>query len=122
MLQSTFLVVDDEDAVRNVTAAVLRVHGGTVLEASDGTEALRLCAEHAVEIDLILLDLTMPGLSGEETLRRLRMLNHSHRILVMSGYSEQETKQRCADLGTVGFLHKPFDLDDLLAKIQALLG
>ena len=121
-LRGTFLVVDDEESVRSVTTAVLRMHGGTVLEAADGNQALRLCAEHAGKIDLILLDLTMPGLSGEETLRRLRMLNHPHRVLVMSGYSEQETRQRCADLGTVGFLHKPFDLDDLLAKIQALMS
>lgn len=71
---------------------------------------------------MILLDLAMPGLSGEETLRRLRMLNHPHRVLVMSGYSEQETKQRCADLGTVGFIAKPFDLEELLGQVKSLLG
>ena len=120
-IAGTFLVVDDEESVRNVTAAVLRMHGATVLEAPDGNEALRLCAETPGPIDLILLDLTMPGISGEETLRRLRMLSRPHRVLVMSGYSEQETAKRCADLGTVGFLHKPFDLDELLDKIRSLM-
>ena len=63
----------------------------------------------------------MPGLSGEETLRRLRMLNFRQPVIVMSGYSEKETAQRCAQLGAVDFLPKPFELEVLLAKVQAHL-
>ncbi|WP_415908551.1 CHASE domain-containing protein [Oleiharenicola sp. Vm1] len=72
-LRGTVLVVDDEAHVREMTTLALEMAGLEVMQASDGERALQLCREHPEMIDLILLDLTMPGLSGEETLRRLRL-------------------------------------------------
>ena len=69
-------------------------------------------------IDLILLDLTMPGLSGEETLRRMRMQDRRQKVILMSGYSENDATRRCAQLGAVAFVHKPFELEQLLAVIR----
>ncbi|MBI2515713.1 MAG: CHASE domain-containing protein [Opitutae bacterium] len=117
-LQGTVLLIDDEPAVRQVAAAVLTRHGAKVIEAADGAEALSQCRQHAGAIDLILLDLTMPGLSGEETLRRLRLLDHRQKVVVMSGYSETETMRRCSSLGATGFLAKPFEIDALLARVR----
>ena len=100
------------------TRRVLR-HGLTALVAADGEEALRLYQTQTAPVTAVLLDLTMPGISGEETLRRLRKLNPTQRVIVMSGYSEQDTMRRCADLGVHEFMAKPFELTTLMAKFPA---
>jgi PAS domain S-box-containing protein len=114
----TVLVVDDEEDVLQVTGAMLQQQGATVLFATNGSQALELYQQFRDKISLILLDLTMPGLSGEEVLRRLQQLGARQKILVMSGYSEEETMQRCAALGAVGFLRKPFEVQAVVAKLQ----
>jgi CheY-like chemotaxis protein len=65
--------------------------------------------------------MTMPGIGGEETLRRMRMLNAAQPVILMSGYSETEAMQRCADLGVVRFIQKPFEIDTLLAATRSFL-
>jgi CheY-like chemotaxis protein len=116
------LVVDDEEPVRAVLGTVLRHHGMNAILAVSGEEALRLYADHQNSVDLVMLDLTMPGLSGEETLRAMRMRNPAQRALVMSGYSEQDTMARCAALGAVDFIAKPFELPALMKKLQAIVA
>ena len=97
---------------------VLRQHGASVLLASRRSkQALDLYRQHRNEIDLILLDLTMPGLSGEEILLQLQQLKATQKIVIMSGYGEAETMQRCAELGVVGFISKPFELQVIVAKL-----
>ncbi len=118
-LSGTALVIDDEESVRDVLAAVLRRGGMTPFVAASGDEGLRILEAQGGAVDLVLLDLTMPGLSGEETLRAIRVRNPDQRVLVMSGYSEGDTMARCAELGVSGFLAKPFELQTLLKKLQA---
>jgi two-component system cell cycle sensor histidine kinase/response regulator CckA len=120
-LRGTVLVVDDEESVRFVAMRALAVLGVEAHTAADGETALQLYRAHPA-ITLVLLDLVMPGLSGEETLARLRQINPEVRVVVMSGYSEGETMQRCAKLGVAGFLPKPFDLVALRAKLLPHLG
>ena len=121
-LHGTMLVIDDEEAIRAVAVAVLKSHGATVLEAADGDAALRMLREQGDKISLVLLDMTMPGISGEETLRRMRLANFRQTVIMMSGYSEAETMQRSASLGATGFVQKPFELESLLAKVRPFLG
>ncbi len=121
MLRGTVLVVDDEEAVRLVALKSLRAAGLHAFEAADGETGLEVHRAQAGRIDLVLLDLTMPGIGGEETLRRLRALAPSLPVIVMSGYSEGETMRRCASLGVSGYLAKPFEIADLLARIAPLL-
>ncbi|MBA3849324.1 MAG: hypothetical protein C0502_04935 [Opitutus sp.] len=121
-LQGTVLVVDDESAVREMTALGLRHAGLQVIEAADGFEALNLCRAHPAEIDLLLLDLTMPNLSGEETLRRLRMQGAKQKVILMSGYSASEATRRCQSLGAVAFVQKPFEFAALISLIGSHLG
>jgi PAS domain S-box-containing protein len=120
-LHGTVLVVDDEEAVRFVMGEVIRMHGATALLAADGAQALEICQQQGDKIDLILLDLTMPGLSGEDVMRQLQQRNIHKKVVVMSGYSEEETMRRCAELGVAAFLRKPFELDAVVAKLQTLL-
>ncbi len=121
-LRGTVLIVDDEEAVRNVAATVLELHGAGAIPAANGNEALDFLRTHGGKISLVLLDMTMPGISGEETLRRMRMLNARQPVILMSGYSETETMQRSANLGVAGFIQKPFEIDTLLAKAKPFLA
>ncbi len=111
------LVVDDEPAVRDLAALALRQAGFEVFVAADGFEALELWRRHPEMIDAVLLDLTMPRLSGEETLRRLREAGATLPVILMSGYSAQESMRRAADHGAVAFLPKPFELRELIGLV-----
>lgn len=121
-LHGEILVVDDEEPVRAVLERALRRSGLGVVTAASGEEALEIAAAHPRRFAALLLDLTMPGLSGEETLRRLRAAGSRLPAVVMSGYSEADTMQRVADLGVAGFVGKPFELAFLLEKLRRVLA
>ncbi len=121
-LRGEILVVDDEVSVRTVLDRALRRSGLGVTAAASGDEALEILAAHPQRFAALLLDLTMPGLSGEETLRRLRAGGSTLPAVVMSGYSEADTMQRVADLGVAGFVGKPFELAGLLEKLRRVLA
>ena len=93
-----------------------------MIEAPDGQTALRIYQDHHATINLVLLDLTMPGLTGEETLRRLRDIKPAVRVIIMSGYSEGESLQRCASLGASEYLGKPFEITELVDRIKRHLA
>jgi len=115
------LVVDDEDSVRGVIARVLQRAGFKVLTAADGQGALKVFAAEADCISAVVLDLTMPRLDGLEVLRLLRRLRPDVRVLLMSGYSDQEIATRVGGEHLPGFLQKPFRNADLTARLGTLL-
>jgi PAS domain S-box-containing protein len=117
----TILVVDDEDAVRLVAVRMLNRLGFETLEAADGASALAALAGHGAALAAVLLDLTMPGMSGEDTLRRMRQAHPGLRILIMSGYNERDVLDRFVGRDVAGFLQKPFKLEQLREKLQGLL-
>jgi PAS domain S-box-containing protein len=119
---TTILVVDDDASVRAVVKRILAQHGHTVLEAADGAEALAAYGENRGRIAAVILDLTMPNMSGEETFRRLRELDPQVRVLLASGYTEQEATSRFAGKGLAGFLAKPFTPDELEGCLAAVLA
>ena len=106
----------------SIAATVLDMHGATSLTAASGEEALEFLRTHGEKIALVLLDLTMPGISGEETLRRMRMLGARQPVILMSGYSETETMRRSTNLGVAGFIQKPFEVATLLARTRPFLS
>ncbi|MDP1580770.1 MAG: CHASE domain-containing protein [Candidatus Didemnitutus sp.] len=116
-LTGTVLVVDDELHVREITILALRTTGLKVVGATDGRHAVDLCADPAVVFDLVLLDLTMPNMSGEESFRVLRRDRPDLKVILMSGYSEQETAQRSLALGAVAFLPKPYEVEHMLELV-----
>lgn len=115
------LVVDDDPAVRSVARQTLEMRGYQVVEAGDGAEALDEIRVRGRRVSLIVLDATMPNMSGESTLRELRDLLPGLPVLLSSGYDEQATHHRFPELGKDHFLPKPYGPRDLLAKVQALL-
>jgi len=118
---STILVVDDEESVRAVAKMTLERAGFEVLTARDGREAVELVRERGAEIDLVLLDMTMPRMNGEEAFRHLRGLRPDICVVLSSGYSEQEATRRFAGKGLAGFIQKPWSPKELLGEVQSIL-
>jgi PAS domain S-box-containing protein len=116
------LVIDDEDIVRNLAKAVLERQGYSVLSAEEGEKGLQQLASCPEEVALVLLDLSMPGLSSEETLRRLRAMHPSIKVLLFSGYGAAEALRSFEGAGLSGFLQKPFTAQELADRVNALIG
>ena len=119
--QGTILVVDDEAQVRNLMKLVLERQGFTVLTAGDGRQATEVFREHKDDIVCVLLDLTMPHMSGEETYVELHRIREDTPVILVSGYSEEELKERAENVGFAGFLKKPVGSQALLEKVRAVL-
>jgi PAS domain S-box-containing protein len=117
------LVVDDEEVVRTMTRFALERSGYTVETAGDGAAALEVFAAHPERFDAVLLDLTMPVLSGEETLKRIHEIRPEARVVLSSGFSQSDAMQRFAGRGVAGYLQKPYTAAVLARKMkQALRG
>ena len=117
--QARILLVDDDDDVRNVAAAMLEELGYSVLTASSGTEAL-LALKNTIEIDLLLTDVAMPGMSGVELARRVRVLRPDLRIFFASGYADLDAFG--AALSDEDLIKKPYRLADLAAQVERSLA
>jgi two-component system, OmpR family, KDP operon response regulator KdpE len=118
MSPSHILVVDDEPGIRRTLRVNLTASGYSVTAVESGEAALEHVDDHAP--NLIILDLMLPGLSGLETCRVLRA-ESTVPILVLSARGEEETKVQALDLGADDYLTKPFGMDELLARVRALL-
>ncbi len=116
------LLVDDEETVRALGKRMLEHIGFSVLTADDGRKALDIYREHAAEIDLVVLDYTMPHMDGEETFRELRRLNPEVRVMMSSGYNEHEISERLSGKGMTGFIQKPYDLHTLRECLRRFSG
>ena len=113
------LIVDDEPAIRRFLRTSLGAEGYNLLEAESGEEALELLGRNAV--DLIVLDLGLPGVSGLEVIQRLREEGSSVPIVVLSSRTDEAGKVKALDMGADDYVTKPFGMDELLARIRAAL-
>ena len=116
------LVVDDEPLVRRAARTMLERQGVEVLEACDGEQALEVFAAHRDRVRAVLLDLAMPRMDGKETLRRLRAASPQVRVLLMSGYDEDNVTGGALGRDAAGFLQKPFRAADLARGLEAVLA
>jgi len=119
--EGTVLLVDDEETVRSISKKLLSKLGLTVLTAEDGKQAVTLYEKHLAEIDLVLLDLTMPHMNGEEAYRAMRALDPDVKVVLASGYSESDIASRFAGKGLVGCLQKPYTLRKLRNLLSGAL-
>ncbi len=116
------LIVDDEEMVVNVAQASLEGAGYSVLTASDGPQGLELFRQHADAISAVLLDLSMPKMSGQEVLRQMRAIRPDALVVVSSGFDEQETANRFGDQRPAAFLKKPFRPHQLIERMHTLIN
>lgn len=114
------LVVEDEARIRALLKVAL--HDFVLWMAANGDEAIELYQTHQPQIQLVLLDVRMPGLTGPETVRRLQRINPAVRFCFMSGDTGDYTEQALRDMGAVCFIRKPFEVQALTALLEDLLG
>ena len=117
----TVLVVDDEAPVRAVAGTILRAKGFQVLDAADGREGIATFHAHRAEIANVLLDLTMPGLGGEEVLRQIRQVAPSLPVILTSGYTDPESLSGIDTDPHTRFLSKPYRVADLVGLLRECL-
>jgi CheY-like chemotaxis protein len=118
----TVLVVDDEEIVRDTATKTLRLHGFDVLSANSGLEAIETVKLYSGKISLILLDLSMPGMSGAQALPEIQKMRPEIKILVSSGYNEIETMALFKGHEVAGFIQKPYTSKRLSDKVKSALG
>jgi PAS domain S-box-containing protein len=116
----TVLLVDDEEAVLEVTAELVRRLGYTVLSARSGREAMEIFARDGDRIDVAIVDMIMPEMGGGEVFDRFKRINPRVKVLLASGYSIQGQARTIMDRGCDGFLQKPFTLDDLSVRLRSI--
>jgi PAS domain S-box-containing protein len=119
--RGTVLVIDDEPDVRSIASRMLSVMGFTVLSADDGKQGVETFRAQPEAITLVLLDLTMPRMDGEEALKELRQIRSAVPVVFMSGYAEDEEVSRADGQSLVGFLQKPFTMEDLQAALRSVM-
>jgi two-component system cell cycle sensor histidine kinase/response regulator CckA len=118
----TVLLVDDEKIVAQVGAAMLEKMGYEVLVAYDAEAALSVFKKNRDHVGIVLLDMIMPGMGGEEAFLEFKAIDPQVKILLCSGYSIHGGASRIMDLGCDGFIQKPFSIKDLSAKVQEVVG
>jgi CheY-like chemotaxis protein len=114
------LVVDDQPAVRNLARTVLEQAGLRVLTAADGHEAVSVFTQHAQEIHAVLLDLSMPGMDGGEVFRHITKLVPKIRVVLCSGYNEQDVNTKLGGRKPAGFLRKPYHPSELVNRLRSV--
>jgi CheY-like chemotaxis protein len=119
---ATILAVDDESTVLALAKDVLEMHGHRVLTARNGEEALRVFRAHQTEIDLVLLDLTMPVMGGRQCFRELRRIDPGVRVVISSGFSSESSASELLAEGAIDYLQKPYDIDRLARAIASALA
>jgi signal transduction histidine kinase/ActR/RegA family two-component response regulator len=117
----TILVVEDEDAVRNLTCKMLADRGFTVLTADTVEDAMRISSEHDGDIDLLLTDVVLPGCNGPELFSRIRRHRPSIKVLFMSGYAADVVTRHGVTVENTSFVAKPFSADTLVSTVHKAL-
>ena len=117
----TILLVEDEEGVRSVLSELLTGLGYSVLQAPNGVEAVRLAVDHTGTIDLVVTDMVMPEMSGQELGRSLAKLKPDLRILYMSAFASNIYSPSALADALADFIPKPFDLEDFVVKVRELM-
>jgi PAS domain S-box-containing protein len=117
----TILVVDDEEVVRRTAKSALQRYGYAVLTAENGREAVDMYRGIADHVSMVLLDMTMPVMGGEEALRQLKAINPQVQVLLSSGFNEMEAVRRFTGKGLAGFIQKPYTAAALAEKVRGVL-
>ncbi|MHB8910056.1 MAG: hybrid sensor histidine kinase/response regulator [Syntrophales bacterium] len=120
--KKTVLVVDDEPANMEVTKEILEILHYNVQTACTGMDAVTIFQENQGEIDLVILDMIMPGMGGGETFDRLKQIDPDVRVLLSSGYSLEGQAKDILNRGCLGFIQKPYKIEELATKIQGILS
>lgn len=117
----TILIADDEEDVRDLVESVLLKGGYRVITACDGVQAINIFKSIGGEIDAVILDLSMPNLSGAEALNEIRALSTTVPVILSSGFSEDDVTERFSEIHASGFIQKPYRPKALLDIVSEVL-
>lgn len=116
------LVIDDDAPVREVTRLGLESMGCHVFATDSGAEGIELYCRHRDEIDAVIVDVQMPVMSGTEVFRELVVINPDVKVVMTSGYGEENMMEKFSEAQPAGFLGKPYRMTELFAVMQGVLG
>ncbi len=116
------LVVDDEEVVRTLLHGVLTDEGYEVIQAKDGLEGIAVFEKQKETIDLVILDMIMPGMMGEEVLEKLRLMSSSVKVIISSGFMSEEQRDKLKEHGVDAFLDKPYVDTDVIDLVKMVLS
>jgi DNA-binding NtrC family response regulator len=122
MLSGVVLVIDDQEAILTVAEDMLGAYGMQALLASNGLQGIALFEAHHETIDVVLLDLKMPGMSGDKVFTKMKQIDPAVRVIITSGFSERETLDYFANDQDVVFLQKPYRFQSLIETVTAVLN
>ena len=117
----TVFVIDDEESIRMMAVDMLTDSGYNVISAGDGKEALKIFEQSGDKVDLVLLDMIMPGIDGPEILNRLQKLKPDVKVILSSGIPAKDVPEDMLQSETVQFIEKPYLIEDLLVKISNMI-
>lgn len=115
-MEEKILIVDDQFGIRILLNEVLQREGYQTFQAANGLQALEIVQEHSP--DLVLLDMKIPGMDGIEILKRMKVIDESIRVIIMTAYGELDMIQEAMDLGALTHFAKPFDIDDIRNAVK----
>ena len=118
--EGTILLVDDEEMIVDVGSVMLAQFGFKVLTARGGMEAIEVFEKKRNVIGLVILDMSMPGMGGEETYARLKEIDPNVKVILTSGYNLDGQAQVIMDKGCNGFMQKPFNLKELSRNLKTI--
>jgi len=117
----TILFIDDEKCIRDIAKIQLEYLGYKVLLASDGIEAIKIFSENKNKVDLVLLDIMMPNMNGEKIFQELKKIKQEIKVLLISGYSENDIESEILNKCSLGFIQKPFTFTELSRAVYGAL-
>jgi two-component system cell cycle sensor histidine kinase/response regulator CckA len=117
----TILIVEDEELLLDLLKTVFETKGYQVLIAKDGLEALGVYEARGKEIDIILMDIGLPKMSGWEVLRRVRDMNSKVKVILASGYIDPHSKSEILKAGAKYFIQKPYVLKEVLQRVREVI-
>lgn len=120
MKQIDILIVDDEEKFAAMLSKRLTLRGCSCWVCHDGRTALEWVRENSGRVSLILLDLRLPDLYGTSVLAGIREMDPDVPVLILTGHGTEKDRQECLELGAARFIHKPLDIDDLMAFMQQI--
>ncbi len=121
-MTGVILMIEDEEHIRIVFRDSMFDEGVMVVAFANGEEGVEFFRDHSEEINLVVLDLSLPGISGEETYTRLKAINAGVKVVVSSGFPNEEVTKKFDGTGVVGYLQKPYNYVTLVRSIGTFMG
>jgi len=119
--KKTVFVIDDEEIIRDMTTDMLTDMGYNVITAGEGEAAVTTFEQSHGDIDVVLLDMIMPGMGGEQIYHKLQQIDPGVKVVFSSGFSIEEVPRSILEYANTDFIEKPYRIDELLGKLTAIL-